>query len=456
MTGNYVVATIKEHLPIEGADNIVKIILFSESLIVDKESNPVGTRGIVIDCLSVLDSKICHHLNMYRHANLNENTEKQGYIEDNGRVRAIALRKVKCSGLFLSFKQLAQHPDLDLATLEKLSDGTQGNSIGKVEVCKQFVRKVKSGNLGNKQGKAKTNLVPTFREHIDTDQLSRNLGKINEGDLVVITEKAHGSSLRCALLPTIDDSFFGKVLTKFGIKRQPKYEFVVGSRRVTKTIGAKPHGDKQHYYDEDIWTKAAFDNFDDKLKKGETVYCEIVGYLPDGGLIMPSVGNKKLKSFLDKPEYKDFINRYGEQTVFTYGCQPKEFKVFVYRITLTNEDGHAVDYPWEVVKKRCEEMAIPHTPELLKVHINKWNVGTIFGEIPEDDYNIRDMREDVQRISRSLAEAPSENFPQHLREGVCIRVDNGYTPLILKEKAYNFKVLEGIIKETEDTIEDDA
>lgn len=449
MTGNFIIATLKNHEPIEGADKIVSTSLFGETLIVDKESNPIGTRGIVIDCLSVIDSDLCHHLNMYRHANLNKDKTKSGYIEDNGRVRAIKLRGVKCSGLFLSFKQLGQHPKLSLTTLEKLKDGVQDNSIADVPICKQFYRKVKSGNLGGKQGKSRENLVPTFKEHFDTDQLARNLDKVKLGDFCVITEKQHGTSLRCGRLPVIKKSKWDVILNKFGIKTKQKteYDFVVGSRRVTKSVGNEAHGDKEHFYDTDVWSYVAHRHFEEKLHKGETVYAEIVGYLPDGGLIMPSSGNKKLKPFLEKDEYKEFINQYGDDTVFTYGCEPKHHKVFVYRITMTNEDGHSVDYSWDAVKARCEEMNIPTVPELARVHLVN----------PHPELrNVFDYQGQVQKLATELAEAPSTQFPTHLREGVCVRIDRGTTPIIMKEKAYNFKVLEGIIKESQDTIEDEA
>ena len=807
MTGKYIITTITNHTPIEGADKIVRVDKFGETLIVDKESNPIGTRGIVIDCLSVIDSDLCHHLNMYRHANLNKDTTKAGYIEDNGRVRAIKLRGVKCSGLFLSFKQLDQHPKLNLDTLEKLKDGTQDNEITDVPICKQFYRKVKSGNLGGKQGKSRENLVPTFKEHFDTDQLARNLDKVKNGDFCVITEKCHGclpwsqnvplwsggyrkmskikkgdvvigydrendkfipskvvnkfnngenlknwlvikrsnnngtkgqrpkltctedhevftngkfikakdvkvgdkiiskrygynlneiqkqvligknlgdgfvgrnkkvwtfgmsqkdlsyleycmdvfgdmcgvvgellsgygtkmyrcqlkcdrvfnelfddwyisgekqipegieltpitlaflymddgnlhhhkkqkdragfaicnfneqskknldeslkmmgfsnytfsysghmggkkkhlrlrfnkndadklfqmispyicesmryklpekyrsmddfvgipkfetkrthtvieevvesidkcenvkssrfdietetnnyiaggllvhnSSLRCGRLPVIKKPKLDKLLNKIGIKtkQKTKYDFVVGSRRVTKSVGNEAHGDKEHFYDADVWSYVAHKHFEDKLQKGETVYAEIVGYLPDGGLIMPSSGNKKLKPFLEKDEYKEFIKKYGDDTVFTYGCEPKQHKVFVYRITMTNEDGHSIDYNWDAVKARCEEMNIPTVPELARVHL--------VNPHPElrSVFNYQDK---IQKLATELAEGSSTQFPTHLREGVCVRIDRGTTPIIMKEKAYNFKVLEGIIKESQDTIEDEA
>jgi len=443
MTGQYITTTLSEHIPIEGADRIVQVQKFGATLIVEKDSTPVGTRGIIIDCLSVLDTPLTHHLNMFRHSNLNEDTNKAGYLEDNARVRALRLRGVKCDGLFLSFKQLAQHPDLDFDTISKIKDGVQGNEICGVKICEQFVRKVKTSNPNGKQGRARENVCPTFKEHIDTDQLQRNLHKFKFGDFVTITEKLHGTSGRFGYLPVIQNTWVDKIRKVFGGKTRTTYDTVVGSRRVTKSIGAESHGDKEHFYDSDVWTQVSYEHFDEKLAKGETVYFEIVGFLPDGGLIMPSSGNKKLKPFMDKAEYKELIDQYGDDTVFTYGCAPKEHKVFVYRITMTNEDGHSVDYSWDNVKTRCEEMGVPHVPELARVHL-------------VDEGHIKPVSEFIGETATDISELPSANFPTHLREGVVVRVERGNQPLILKEKAYNFKVLEGIIKETQDTMEDDA
>lgn len=443
MTGQYIVTTINNHSPIEGADKIVKVSCFGEVVIVDKNSTPIGTRGIVIDCLSVLDPELCSYLNLYRHSNLNQDKTKVGYIEHNSRVRAIRLRGVKCSGLFVSFDQLTQHPKINQKDLYVLKDGVQGNDIAGIPVCKQFVRKVKRNLDGSKVGKARENLVPTFKEHIDTDQLARNLDKIHHGDYVVITEKLHGTSGRFARLPVIQTTWKDRLLKVFGKNPRTKYQNVVGSRRVTKSIGGEEKKGSEHYYDADIWTQTSYEYFDNKIHKGETVYFEIVGYLPDGGLIMPSSSNKKLKSFMDKDDYKDFVAKYGDDTIFTYGCQPKEHKIFVYRITLTNEDGHSVDYCWDAVKVRCEEMGVAHVPELDR------------GLLLRKGIDDRDWKENFYNYCKEISEFGSRQFPSHIREGVCVRIDRGTTPVILKEKAYNFKVLEGIVKETQDTVEDE-
>lgn len=431
MTGEYIVGTIDHLDPIEKADKIVKTHLYGETLIVAKDSNPVGTRGIVIDCLSQLSKEVCHYLNLYTNSVLNADPSAKGYIGKNRRVKPIRLRGVKCSGLFLSFEQLANIPDLQLKQLEDLEEGTQGNDLFGVPICKQYIPK-SNNKGGNNQKSVKRELVPLFAEHFSTEHLSRNLSKIQNGDLIVITEKLHGTSGRAALLPTTAKQSWWRRLFKLS----PKYRFVVGSRRVVKTVEGEEATDKNHFYDEDLWTAAADKFFKGKLHEGETVYFEIVGFTQSGETIMGSVGNEKLKPFVSKSEYNDFVNRYGEKTTFTYGCDAiaKPFHVFVYRITLTNEQGHSVDYNWEQLKRRCEQMNVNHVPQLAKL---------IYYEGME--FNGMPFAEFVTHI----AEQPSKAFPHHLREGVCVRVDNDFQPLILKEKSYNFKVLEGIIKDTD-------
>jgi hypothetical protein len=86
------------------------------------------------------------------------------------------------------------------------------------------------------------------------------------------------------------------------------------------------------------------------LKKGETVFFEIVGFEPNGKPIMPAVDTEKLKD-------KEFTKKYGKSMTFSYGCNPtdKQFDIYVYRIHMTNEDGFSIEYSWEDIKERCKE-----------------------------------------------------------------------------------------------------
>lgn len=60
---------------------------------------------------------------------------------------------------------------------------------------------------------------------------------------------------------------------------------------------------------------------------------------------------------------KEFTKQYGKTTTFSYGCAPdgKEYPksdLFVYRMTMTNEDGDVVEYPPDFMRYRCEQMGV--------------------------------------------------------------------------------------------------
>jgi hypothetical protein len=171
--------------------------------------------------------------------------------------------------------------------------------------------------------------------------------------------------------------------------------------------------------------------FEGKLHKGEQVYYEIVGYEPTGSSIMSSSSNEKLKPFMEKDEYKSFIQKYGNTTEFYYGLEKGQYEVYVYRITMTNEDGESIDYSWKQVQSRCERLGVKVVP-------------TYMTRIVEKEWR----KEDLELSFSILRDMESNDFPQHIKEGICVRIENGsMTPIILKDKTYIFKVLEGIIKD---------
>jgi len=450
-SGKGLICKLGKHIPITGADRIVQVDMFGETVITQK-NNEEGAIGILFDMDTSLSHDYASKNDMYRHSDLNSNKKVVGYLEDDRRIRPVRLKGVKCSALFMPIETLSFR-STDIGKYPHV--GMEIDSFDGVQICEKYVTKsTKNASFSNKGGTARRkNLVPTFKENIDTDQWSRNTHKVQEGNLVIITEKLHGTSGRCGYLPIAPPklNWWQKLCLTFGYldwKLPSKYEFVVGSRRTVKSVGGNSEEDKEHFYNENLWTKISKEYFQDKLRKGETVYFEIVGSTPSGETIMPSVSNKKLEKFLSKEEYKEFINKYGDTTIFSYGCQQKNsnpwlegkhenlYKVFVYRITTTNEDGDSVDYSWAQLKKRCEQIGVEHVPEL-------------DGDLVPIGFDHKDINDRVQ----FLTDQHSSNFPQHVREGVCIRIENGnMTPLILKHKSFIFKVLEGIIKDT-DTVD---
>lgn len=463
MTGQAIVAKLKDLKPIENADRIQQATIYGETVIISKDHQE-GELGILFDCETQLSHEFCHYNNLYRHTHLNINPEKSGYLDDNRRIRPIRLKGVQCSGLWMPIESLTF-----LTPVGYMSEGTQFNEINGVEICKKYVKPAPTQGTGRaKEGKVKmADLAPTFKEHYDTDQWARNTHCVKEGDLVIITEKLHGTSGRCGYLQTLKQrnlwerimfTLF-KLLSGYGwqwkVSRQfMHYDFVVGSRRVVKSIGGKEAENKAHYYESDLWTKLASELFEGKLEKGETIYFEIVGYTPDGQPIMGTHSNSKLKPFMSKEEYKEFIKKYGEETVFSYGCTNKgvvpdragdhRYKIFIYRITTTNEDGETIDLSWSQVKRRSEKLGVAHVPELFKI---------LHGNVTVEN----DTETHIESLVRFIEEetnGDSKEFPMHLREGVCVRVEDGsMIPRVFKHKNYYFKVLEGIIKDNDNFVD---
>lgn len=222
--------------------------------------------------------------------------------------------------------------------------------------------------------------------------------------------------------------WYERLLKKVRVKIQElEWLALNGTRRVV----IDPDRQLYHTYD---FREAAIKPFKDTLRKGETIYFEVVGWEKDDTTIMPMADNRKMND-------KEFIKRYGDKTIFSYGCKPGTFDVAIYRITLTNEDGFSYDLAWEDVKKRAGELGVRHVHQ-----IDSFVIRERFGKTKTDD---RDIQEAFFKYIDDLVKGPSIVDPSHIKEGVCIRVENHLQDLkVYKHKSYEFKVLEGIIKDS--------
>lgn len=469
MTGKALVCVLGEHIDIYRtqsqeingqkvpvqvkADNIVRVDMCGETIITQRKNAP-GTVGLLFDCETVLNEEFVSDHNMFRHSEKNRDKTTVGFFEDSARVRCIALFGQKCSAFFM--------PIEGMDSKWKCSNWKVGEQIDTVNgrvLCKKWVNQNAARRAQNaaNAGAAKKNLVPAFKEHIDTDQLERNWQNISY-DTVVINAKLHGTSCRCGNLPILQPTNWFKKFTNywFGTKYKPEYNygFVVGSRHVVKSVEGADHRNKDNkktsYYNEDIWTKASKENFYGKLLKGETVYFEIVGYMPDGSPIMPGRETKALKKFLAKEEYDRWQTIYGDNLEFSYGCNPSsddnKYAIYVYRITMSNEDGQSIDYSWDQLKARCEQLAVRYVPEICK----------IYPQGSKDGKDLRDWRDIIADVVNKENSGPvNKYFPLTPKEGVVVRQDHGgMIPRLYKSKCYEFKVLEGIIKETSIDLEE--
>lgn len=369
-----------------------------------------------------------------------DGTPDTGYMDPKKRnVTAVRLRGEKSDGLYLPLKCVVYTG----INLDELNIGDTVTTLNGHEICKKYIpiRKHHSAdNKVNKTRKKKVPIAPLFVEHADTEQLAYNMNAFKNGDLVEITLKMHGTSGRTGYLPRLVDiaptnilAVFCEVkdrkrklnklqkamIAYFDKHSKPKYDWglVSGTRRTV--LDSFDGG----FYGSNEFREKHEKVFEGKLHKDETVYYEIVGFTDDGTPIMPKASNKKLNN-------KEFIKQYGEETIFSYGCDPdnKKSDLYVYRMTTTNEDGDVVEYTPDFMRYRCEQMSVKCVPLL-------WR-GFIPEEVNPGEY--------IKEIAEKYYDGPDPVGKTHVREGVVCRILNRPGFAAYKHKNYDFKCLSGI------------
>ena len=374
---------------------------------------------------------------------------KGGYFDASRRVRAQKFRGEKSEAFVIGLHSLA----FTGYDLKKLEVGTKFVELGGISICNKFVTEATlKAAAANKPKTPKLNesLKRMFPEHLETDQL-RHARPDELMGLVTLTAKLHGTSGRSAKLKVKEerplkwhkelyfafaDAFFGyeKHLFNFFLSDLKKeqlcsrpsteiWKSVYGTRRVIK---GEVRGEVNEV-DKDFREKC-HQRLAPHIKQNEVWFYEIVGYEESGRPIMNTVDCSKMG--------KDFVKRFGKTMTYKYGCLPAECEIYVYRIALMSEDGGMLEMPWGVVKERCRRAGVKHVPEIGVIHIPV-------------AAHIEALKQDIEHETegRDIADPIDQS---HIREGVCIRVDNLETGAmkIFKEKLFAFKCLEGIIKDS--------
>lgn len=345
-----------------------------------------------------------------------------GYLDpDKRNITALKLRGEKSDGLFMPLKSLESFTDIT-----KLTEGEIITILNDTLICEKYIPNRnyhKNTNGKTKNLMIKTTTYPNFYEHVETGQLAYNLNSFKSGDICTITLKMHGTSGRTAY--TTAKKIKGNKLSNFIRKKlnlpakyQKNWTYISGTRRcILDTYSGGYYGDNE-------FRKQHEERFISKLNKGETIYYEIVGYAGKNTPIMADCNNKKVND-------KEFVRKYGETTRFSYGCELGQSDIYVYRMTITNEDGYTVEYSYEQMKNRCEMLGA-------KV-------------VPKFETFIFSTEEDLMERVEKYYDGADPIGVNHIREGVVVRIENKSTFTAYKHKNFTFKVLEGITKESANT-----
>lgn len=477
------VTTLKNVRPHPNADRMKLADCFGNTVCVGLDAAE-GEIGVYFPVDGQLSVEFCQVHDLMRRKDENGNPAG-GYLDpDKRNIKAVKLRGEKSDGLFMPFSCLAYTG----VNLDDIDVGDTITTVNGHEICQKYIPKSNSKShqgTGNRTRKRKDPIAPLFQEHADTEQLAYNLSAFKPGDEIEITLKMHGTSQRTAHLPALcgyKDPWYYKVYnwawfnwnrltrkhdlytTINGFKhKNPNYEYdyVSGTRRVV--LDTYDGG----FYGSNEFREQHAKVFEGKLWKGETVYYEVVGFTHTGAPIMASAPNSKVSD-------KEFTKKYGKETVFSYGCcantkismdgeafntsncvnAPKQSDIYVYRMTMTNEDGEVVEYTPDFMRYRCELMGVKTVPVLYHGFIESVpnEDGSfeyrLIGKNAMDVHGCESAGSAVQTIAECFYDGPDPIGKTHIREGVVVRILNRPKFTAYKHKNFYFKVLEGIAKDT--------
>ncbi len=350
---NYTTTVIKLPVmqPIQGLDNLVQVNVFGNNCLISKNSDP-NVLYLFIPAGSQLSEKFLSANNLYRDIALNYNQNCKGFFEPNGRVKGLKIKGIVSNGFVIPATSLQiMYPYSEGGDMSDLEIGDEFNEWHGIEVCRKYIPAGTRtpGVKGDKQSRVNNKLshllIPTqFRFHGETTHLSKNLHNINPNDIVVITDKWHGSS--CILSNvcvnrrlTFVQKLWNKVnwLPKFDSR---KLAYIASSGKpksnLPKLIQGEWLNNGPDFYSSNIW-KDALEKYKPAIESGISLYGEIVGFESGGGFI---------------------------QKNYDYKCEPGTNRFVVYKITYTKPDGDFIVFSWQQLKDYCNKYSLEHVKEL--------------------------------------------------------------------------------------------
>lgn len=282
---------------------------------------------------------------------------------DKGRIKQIRIRKFASQGMLLAIEDVADHLGMDrirrLGTYEVDEDLSTDLGITKYEPPQRGL----AFTPGSKKERPKENIH--FKKYNGVDNIKWFPYKFQEGELVSVQEKIHGTNARAGILPTTANTLWKKIKKFFG--KLPMYEFVYGSNNVQLQERAGYTG----YYGEDVYGKV-FKQIDvyNKLEIGETVFGEIYGD--------------------------------GIQKDYTYGCKRGELKFVLFDVLVLLPDLTTRYLSPDEVVAFAKDRGFETVPEVYRGPFN-------------------------MDLVKKLSEGPSVLCPeQKIREGVVVKSIENY------------------------------
>jgi hypothetical protein len=403
-TNNAIITTLANVRKHPNANRLQLATVFGTQVIIGLEAKE-GDIVIYFDSNLRLSPEYLRWNNLYSNKEMNLDTSQKGYFGKNGRVRAQKLRGEISNGFVAPTHSLDYIEEVDVSEIV-FNVGDEFTHINGREICsKYFIPSEVYSERGLTCKKPRSIRAKYFWKHYDVKHLMREKDKIALGVLYV-EEKIHGTSGRTGHV--LCDT--GKKWWQFW-KPETKWVIMSGTRRVDSIR-------RRHIASvrSEIQEKVA-----PHLRKGEQIYYEIYGFDSEGG----------------KPI----------QHGFSYGCLPRQYKVLLYRVTITTPDGFCIDLDREQVYKRAEELGLEKPTLLLNVYCTRSKELLFL-----DPIAIPGVMEPYTQFDllTKLAKGKSALDANTMREGIVVWFKNIYGKWdCLKHKSEEFLIKESELRDKE-------
>ena len=354
--------TPKKH---PNADKLEILTIFGGDIIVAKDQYKEKELVVFFPVESCLSNKFLHEHDLYSDSKLNKDQTVKSYFASNGRVRAIKLREIPSQGFLFKVSKLAEYYGVKESVFKL---GESFDTIKDDLLVKKYVSgERKSGNQNeskkripkwientvrifplpirkrlytginyfydkNKQGIGSLIVDGHWHFHGSTEQLGKNIFKVDPYDDVVCTSKYHGTSAVYGnILCKKPFNIFRYIGKKIGLDiEDTEHKLLYSSRTILKNR-------RDGKFTDDVWGVIA-SRLDGKILKNYTIYGEIVGYTSSSKMV---------------------------QKNYDYGVKQGEVEFFVYRMTKNTPDG-IHECSWNGIESFCMIEGLKHVPVYYK------------------------------------------------------------------------------------------
>jgi hypothetical protein len=397
---------------IEGADRIKRTVVLGNNVIVGLDTK-IGQKMLYFNSGTKLNEEYCKYNNLYDKAELNADPTKKGYIGSKSRVSAVKLKGIISDGILMPIGSLLNVTTALNLQPDSLQIGDSFTDIGDFSLCEKYFVPSRNSNPGGKapkQPKRISRLIDNqFLFHNDTENLRRNIHKLNPNDIIGIHYKKHGTSVIISnVLVKKQLKWYERVLKRIGVPIvDTQYDIVYSSRKVIKNEYLNPD-QKEGFYGEDIWGIVAKE-IGHLIPKGWQIYGEIIGYLPSGNFIQKS---------------------------YDYGCAVGEHKFYVYKIGIVNVDGKTIYLTDLQIKEWCDKVGLLYS-DTLKYYgraIDRYNYN-IGGKWSIEEWRDRFLSVLEATYNEHDCYICKNKVPE---EGIVLRIEHldSYEAYKLKSKAF--------------------